>query len=551
MATALPCAGDLTLPCMADWGDIPAWISSSATIVALTFAAVAAVAARRTYMIESERDRTTAEERRTRDAFARRAQASCVSAWWSEDDGGAYVRNACDSPVYQAYLNVHGSVAVDLVKLDLPVIPPSSQAIFHPVELPAPAQIGLRVSLTFTDSAGVRWQRDRYGRLVQLEPFLRVCADPAVENVLFGFAADMHAAYGVSVEFDTDAVNYGPRGDELRARFSLSIGGTDILVAPHDWVGELVAESALEPIVLPALRQAAFDEWTLDAMSAGGCLYGIPTALDTMALLRNTDLVPHAPASIEDLIKIGTRLQETGRVSQVLAVMVGEKGDPYQIWPLISSGGGWLFGRTRDGAWDPHVIGINRPETVAAFECIRNLGDAGEGILRRGIDYDASGDAFYRGEAAFLLTTSAQAMRAANIGISVAVTAVPPFRTGGPATSFVSVNGMVISRRAPNMAIAQDLVADYLTRPDVILTQRLNLGNVSPLRESDTEHPIADAYARLCRQGMIMPSFPQMADVWRLLGVAEVRLIAGDDAVIVAEQTAAEVAALFPPADRP
>jgi arabinogalactan oligomer / maltooligosaccharide transport system substrate-binding protein len=69
------------------------------------------VVTRRTYQIESERDRVNAKARRVQEYFARRAQAALVSAWWEESrDGqwGAFVRNASETPVYQAFLTVLG-----------------------------------------------------------------------------------------------------------------------------------------------------------------------------------------------------------------------------------------------------------------------------------------------------------------------------------------------------------------------------------------------------------------------------------------------------------
>jgi Bacterial extracellular solute-binding protein len=384
---------------------VPTWLSAVAALIALMFAAIAAVAARRTYLIESDRDRVNAQARLVQDAYLRRSQAALVSTWWSQRDGGAYVRNASDSPVYQAYLTVHDDAPGTTVKLDLPVIPPSGQPEMYPVQVREASLTSRRVSLTFTDASGVRWERDRYGRLTETDPSLLICAHPDVAGVLSSFAADMQAAYGVCVDFDTDAVEYGPRGTQLRARFAR--GGAEVLVAPHDWIGEFLAAAAVDEIPLPQTRRAAFRPWTLDAMSQHGSLYGIPIALDTMALVRNTELAPDPPTTMDELIKVGLRLKAAGRAQQIMAVMVGETGDPYQIWPLVSSSsGGWLFGRTPDGAWDPHSIGLARPETVAAFERIRQLGDTGLGILRRGTDDDAAADAFCRGDTAFLLATS-------------------------------------------------------------------------------------------------------------------------------------------------
>jgi hypothetical protein len=53
-------------------------MSAFGSVFALGFAAVAVVVTRRTYQIESERDRVNAEARRVQEYFARRAQAALV-----------------------------------------------------------------------------------------------------------------------------------------------------------------------------------------------------------------------------------------------------------------------------------------------------------------------------------------------------------------------------------------------------------------------------------------------------------------------------------------
>jgi arabinogalactan oligomer / maltooligosaccharide transport system substrate-binding protein len=126
-----------------DWGDLPTWLSTVSSLLALAFAAVAVVIARRTFDIESRRDQATADERRAQHARERQTLAASVSAWWGESTdpaagtrSGALVRNGSGSPVYHAYLTVHPSVgAVDQgpLKVRLPVIPPAEEAILHPV----------------------------------------------------------------------------------------------------------------------------------------------------------------------------------------------------------------------------------------------------------------------------------------------------------------------------------------------------------------------------------------------------------------------------------
>src|SRR5947207_44910 len=95
-----------------DLGSLPAWISSVSAVLALAFAATAAVIACRTFRIQSEQHQLNADDRRARAAVDRAAQASLVSIWcggMTQVSGGApqwgaFVRNSSQAPVYQLHI---------------------------------------------------------------------------------------------------------------------------------------------------------------------------------------------------------------------------------------------------------------------------------------------------------------------------------------------------------------------------------------------------------------------------------------------------------------
>lgn len=530
------------------WGDIPGWMSAFGSVFALVFAAVAVVVTRRTYKIESERDRVNAEARSVQESFARRAQAALVSAWWGEPwDGrrGVFVRNASETPVYQAYLTVLDSDdRSDDIKVHYLVVPPSDDALFCPVDNDQPTQrtTARRVKLSFTDAAGVRWLRNQYGRLTELQPNLCIKTDSSRAAVLAQFEDDFLATYGVTVTFETDAF------DHPQQRF---VGDTqapsvaDALVCPHDWIGDLISRDVIEPTVLSADHRDAFPGWALSALTVGSRLYGLPTSMDTVALIRNTKLAPQLPATFDELVATGKALRDAGRVTEVFAVRVGERGDPFQIWPLFTSAGGWLFGRTPDGEWDPTRIGLATPESIAAFERLREFGEAGTGMLRRSMDRTEAIDLFVTGRSPYLMTTSDALQQIRQTGIQVAISAVPPFADGKPASAFTLLHGLVMAKHGTNKIIAHDLFADYLTHDHVMTALSDALVAPVALRGRTTEDTAIQQFLDLCELGTPMPSFPQMDATWRILEKAEVAAIAGAPAEATARQAAANLAAIF------
>lgn len=535
------------------WADIPSWMSAFGSVLALGFAAVAVVVTRRMYRIESERDRVSAEARDAQVAFARRAQAASVSAWWGESrDGrwGTFVRNASETPVYQAYLTLLGpDDHSDGTKIDYPVVAPSDDALFWPLSNDRPTQrpTPRRVKLSFTDAAGVRWLRNQYGRLTELEPNLRIKADPFRAGVLAQFEDDFLATYGVSVTFETDAPDY-PQERFVADLRAPSVA--DALICPHDWIGDLISRDAIEPTVLSAGHQDAFPGWALSALTVNGRLYGLPTTVDTVGLIRNTKLAPRLPTTFDELVATGEGLRDTGRVTEVFAVRVGERGDPFQIWPLFTSAGGWLFGRTQDRGWDPTRIGLATPESVAAFERLRAFGEAGTGMLRRSMDRTEAFELFATGRTAYLITSSDALQRIRQTRIPVAVSAVPPFAGGGPASAFTLVHGLVMAKHGANKIIAHDLFADYLTHDHVMTVLSEGAGEPVALRDTTNQDPAIQQFLALCELGTPMPSFPQMDMTWRILEEAEVAVIAGAPAEATAKQAAASLAAIVASEER-
>lgn len=532
-------------------GSVPQWLSACGSLLALGFAAAAVVATHRTLRIERERDRINAEARAAREFSMRRAQAALVSAWWGQSpDGrwGVFLRNASEAPIYQAYLTVLGpDDRSGGIKAYHIVVPPSREALFCLVGTELPLRTaGRRVKLGFTDAAGIRWLRDQYGRLTELQSNMRMKADEARAAVLSQFKEDFLATYGVTVAFEIEPLD---SQREFVADFYAS-SGADALICPHDWIGDLIARDVIEPTILSADHRETFPEWALNALSVGGLLYGLPMTVDTVALIRNTELAPRQPATFDELITMGTALRDMGRVDEVFAVRVGERGDPFQIWPLFNSAGGWLFGHAPNGEWDPTQIGLATPESIAALNRLRALGEAGSRLIRRSMDRTEALELFTSGRSPFLLTTSDAMPRIRKAGLHIDVSAVPPFTDGRPAIGFTLVHGLVINKHGANKLTAHDLFADYLARDHVKNAFCDYIDAPVALCGTKIRDPAIQQFLALCEAGTLMPSLPQMNATWRILEDMEVAVIAGASAEASAREAAARLTAIFATEER-
>lgn len=532
---------------------LPDWLSSISSSAALLFAAIAAVAARNIYKIESARDQANAALRAKQDALERRDQAALVSAWWgySPDGGqlsqpgwGVFVRNASETPVYNAGFSVLDVRDPNVSeRFDMAVIPPAAEPMFHPSPLSASKPADFRVEVTFTDSRGQRWIRDKQGRLHELGPAVVVWGDESRINALRRFFSDFLASHGVEIDARTGVI------EELRAELLDADDAStapDIVVGPHDWIGSLVQQQLIEPLTLSPQHRAAFDTLALEAMTYQGELYGIPYAFDAPVLLRNTDLVAEAPSSFEDMLHKSETARRTGATQLPFAMQVPS---PYYTYPVLLAAGGEVFGRRADGGLDTGKLEILSPATRVALDRFRDLGQAGRRHLRPRIGREEAIDLFVSGRTPFLIGTSRVLQAAQKAGLNFAVDPVPSFDGHDPVRPMVSVHGFFLTRRGHNKVIARDLIVDHLTRTEVSTALHEVWPHV-PARRDALERgrdidPAIGAFYEAFRAGDPMPSIPEMGDVWQALRSAVTKLVDGAETGPVARQLSKQLEELL------
>ncbi|MCW5952661.1 MAG: extracellular solute-binding protein, partial [Propionibacteriaceae bacterium] len=78
----------------------------------------------------------------------------------------------------------------------------------------------------------------------------------------------------------------GKMRDEFTAAFAANTA-PDILLGAHDWLGGLIQNGAVSPIPLGA-QAADFTKVAVDAFTYEGQTYGVPYAIENIAMIRNT-----------------------------------------------------------------------------------------------------------------------------------------------------------------------------------------------------------------------------------------------------------------------
>ncbi|MEV0565343.1 maltose ABC transporter substrate-binding protein [Dactylosporangium sp. NPDC049742] len=358
---------------------------------------------------------------------------------------------------------------------------------------------------------------------------LTIWADDQRSAALKPFAEKFGKDNGVTVQ--VQAVSKDLQTNFVTA--SQSGKGPDIVVGAHDWIGNLVQNGAIDPVQLPDAQKSAFAEVAVKAVTFNGQLYGVPYAIENLALIRNTDLAPTAPASIEDLVKAGQTLKTAGKVTNIMSLQVGTNGDAYHAYPLYASAGGYLFGQKANGDYDPADLGVDKPASIEAFKKIAALGEKGSGALTRSITGDNAIPTFTGGKTAFLISGPWAVADIKKAGVKYDITPIPAFAGGKPAQPFVGVQAFYVASKGRSKALANEFITNYLTKPD--LQVALYQANPRPpalvaaLDQVKGSDPDIQKWLDAGKGGAVLPAIPAMAAVWDPFGKAEAAIVGGAD----------------------
>jgi maltose-binding protein MalE len=309
-----------------------------------------------------------------------------------------------------------------------------------------------------------------------------------------------------------------------------SADAPDVIMAAHDWTGQLAANGLVEPLVLSAALQKQFPAYTLNAFSYGTAikrLYGLPTQVENIGLVVNTALVK-VPKTFAQLEQEALAYKKKTHAAFGIAVQQGTNGDAYHMYPFFSGLGGYIFGTNKAGNLDPSDIGV----ASAAFIKNASLIDKWnkEGLINSKVDYSTAQDAFLTKKAAFWITGPWNSDTLKKSGLKFQIIQVPPIVK--PSVPFLGVQGFMVTKYAVDhgvLSLAQDFVTNYMSQA----TTQTALANVAGRWPANLNSgkgfsdPVLAQFGKASTGGVPMPNIPQMNNVWTDLGQAWVRSTKG------------------------
>ncbi len=339
------------------------------------------------------------------------------------------------------------------------------------------------------------------------------CSEKQVD-ILQRLGAEYKAKTGIDVE--VQQMDFG----SIKPKFlnaAQAGNGPDIIVGPHDWVGELVVNGLLEPItVLP--EKDKYYKTALDAFTFNGKLYGVPYAMEAVALIYNKDFVEKPPKTIDELIKKAKEIDK--EYEGEVRGFIYDAANFYFSAPFIFGYGGYVFKRTPKGL-DVHDIGLANEGAIKGAKLIKRFFD--EGILHSGDNYNIMDSLFKDGSAAMIINGPWAVKAYKEAGINYGIAPIPDLEPGKKAKPFVGVQGFMVNAKSHNKVVALDFLINFIARKEIFY--KLYLADPRIPSRKDVlamvkDNPDIVGFTKSASVGIPMPNVPEMAAVWGAMGDA-------------------------------
>lgn len=345
---------------------------------------------------------------------------------------------------------------------------------------------------------------------------LTIWADDTRYDQVQTLAEDFTASSGVAVnvvkksegDMDTEFTSQVPTGN-----------GPDLIVMAHDKLGALVANGVVAPVDLGQTKDQ-FSDVAIKAVTYDGQTYGVPYAVESVALVRNNALTKDEPKTYDDMIASG---KATG-AEYPFIIQMGTEGDPYHFYGFQTSFGAPVFNTNADGEYTSELAMGGSGGTDFA-NWLKAQGDAG--VISPSITGDIAKQAFLDGKAAYTVTGpwNVDAFRKAGLDVSV----LPIPAAGSQAAQpFVGVQMFYQSAKSANPVAAKQFF-NYLATPDAQEEMQKLGGRASAMPEVASKSDDQDIkdFAKVAESGALAPAIPAMGKVWSFWGTTEANIAKG------------------------
>jgi arabinogalactan oligomer / maltooligosaccharide transport system substrate-binding protein len=492
-------------------------------------------------LLALEQDREAMQQDR------RIAQANHIAAWVTHTTNAVgesrylvSLSNSSDAPAYNADVRLYDDAGQVVEHIEIQILPPTGKdgPIKIDTDIRSSSQEAVRrprAAVSFTDTFGERWKRNEFGRLSPASSRIVLRSDLVTQKWLSRLVAPFLSDFAVKMSLPVDM-----GGEQLRRAFAEHTGKdrcADVIVGPHDWIGELLASDAVDAFMISKEAAPGTETMPPDAdpvpntphtsvhadrawnvFAHGNGVIGVPLTIETPILIFNKAMIDNAPLTVEEMMDAGEDLVKRHVVERALSFSHGPHGDPFLMWPLFAAAGGEAFDRDTN-AWASTLGGLRTSRTLEALRRIQTLAAAHPSVFDEQTGHEEATDLFLHGRAPFIIDFGSVVVQAEDLGLQVGVAAVPRFVGVAPASGLSMIVGLMVSKDSPNHELAEDLIPPYLRNSQVAAD--LSRSRNAPVicgHDIEATTPVARLVLDSLGTTLPMPADVDMDSIWRALG---------------------------------
>ncbi len=293
--------------------------------------------------------------------------------------------------------------------------------------------------------------------------------------------------------------------------------GPDIFCWPHDRVGEWAKAGLINPVRPSKAIRDEIEASAWDAFRYRGKVWGYPIGIEANGLIYNKDLVPKPPATFEEVFALDAELSKQGKKA-----VLWDFNKSFFTWPMLAGSGGFVFGKDKQGDFDPQQVGVNMPGSVKGGEMLKRLID--EKVIPKGARYAEMEAGFAQGKVAMMISGPWAWDNARKAKINFGVANIPAVVPGKPSQSFVGVLGCMISSPSKLKDVAREFLEHHLLRPEQLKVVNADVPLGVPANKAFYAELAGDPNIRAtmenARLGRPVPNIPEVGRFWTAMDAA-------------------------------
>ena len=292
--------------------------------------------------------------------------------------------------------------------------------------------------------------------------------------------------------------------------------GPDLLIGPHDWIGQLRTADLLAPAPADLIwaDNPSFYDIAKRCVSFDGAMYSVPLMMECVVLARNTTLCPNSPKTLDQMVQ---EAQECAHRNPGILGFAYQMKDYYFTGAFMAGFGADFLAPFSGAELNLDAIDFATPQGVAGATWIADLGQGHKNdLVPLDMTNNTAVELFLKGRLGMILCGPWNLGAIRSSGTPYVLEQLPngPAR---PCSPFVGVTGVMMSRFSTEKSGVRELVS-FLSSPEI--TARLcqsaarapaRRETAEKLRQMVTDPEVArdlELFSVAAQNGTPMPNHP-------------------------------------------